>query len=507
MLFALHESRPANQFFDRIITCATGIAADSRLVQPGNVFVALKGLHSNGNFYIGEAIRQGASAIVTEQPLDIQPEIPVFVVANARRTLAYLCARHYGYPGNKLKVTGITGTNGKTTTAAMIDGILNDAGYTTGFIGTDRIKIAAASHPSALTTPDAPTLQKCLYEMVRQKVTHVTMEISAQGIELERVIATPFHCGVMTNISPDHLDFHGGYDAYISAKKRFPDILSDTRPLCINIDDPLCAETARYYPGPVITFGIHTRADIMATQISPSTSGCSFRMCAVTPTASFDCVCLLKVCGLHNVYNALAATSACITYQILPETIIHGLARFKGVERRMQIRQLKDFTVVDDTALNPGSIDAVFQAVKQLAFNRIVLVTSVRGNRGTAINCENATQFVKWGSFYNLERIIVTSSHSHIDGRNYVTAEEEAAFLKTLSQANLSFAHFRELPDAIAYALTQLRSGDLLLLLGAQGMDSGGNILDALLGSGKTMTEQPSSAQHTELIYTEETGG
>ena len=153
----------------------------------------------------------------------------------------------------------------------------------------------------------------------------------------------------------------------------------------------------------------------------------------------------------------------------------------------MQIRQLGDFTVVDDTALNPGSIDAVFEAVKQLpAAGRIVLVTAIRGNRGTVINRENAAQFVKWGNFFNIERIIVSSSHSHIDSLNYVTAEEETAFLKTLSQANFSFAHFRELPDAISYALTMLKAGDLLLLLGAQGMDPAGSILDTLLHARET---------------------
>jgi UDP-N-acetylmuramoyl-L-alanyl-D-glutamate--2,6-diaminopimelate ligase len=485
-LFALKEYLPGDPFFDRIISIASGITADSRLVQPGNVFVAIKGLQDNGNYYIGEAIYKGASAIITEHALDIQPEIPVFVVANARRALAYLCARFYEYPGHKLKITAITGTNGKTTTAAMIDTILDNAGYITGLVGTDRIKIAADSFMSPLTTPDAPTLQKCLYEMVMQKVTHVTMETSAQGIELERVTAIPFHCGVMTNISPDHLDFHGSYNAYITAKKRFLDILPNSPPLCVNIDDPLCMEIAEKYAGPVLTYGIHTQANIMATHISLLSSGCSFRMHAVTPTASFNCACVLSLCGLHNIYNALAAASACIIHQILPETIMYGLSRFKGVERRMQIRQLRDFTVIDDTALNPGSIDAVFQAVKQLSFNRIVLVTSIRGNRGTDINRKNAARFAKWGNFYSLERVIVTSSHSNIDDRNYVTAEEEAVFLKTLSQANLPFAHFRELPDAIAYALTQLEHGDLLLLLGAQGMDSGGSILDTFLSNVQT---------------------
>lgn len=500
-MLAPKENLPSGPIFERILSSATGITADSRLIQPGNVFVALKGFQSNGNYYIGEAIRRGASAIVTEHPLDIHPAIPVFVVTNARRTLAYLCAWYYGFPGNQLKITAVTGTNGKTTTAAMIDTILNVAGYTTGFIGTDRIKIATTSFASSLTTPDAPTLQKCLHDMVQQKVTHVTMETSAQGIELERVTATPFQCGIMTNISMDHLDFYESFDAYVSAKGRFLDILSNGHPLCVNADDPLCTEISRKYPGTVITYGVHNPADIMATHISLLTSGCSFRMRAVTPALSFDCACLLKVCGLHNIYNALAAASACITHQILPDTIIYGLARFKGVERRMQIRQLRDFTIVDDTALNPGSIDAVFQAINQFSFNRIVLVTSIRGSRGTAINCENAERFVKWSSCYNLERVIVTSSHSHIASRDYVTAEEEAAFLKTLSQANLPFAHFRELPDAIGFALTQLKTGDLLLLLGAQGMDPGGSILDSFLSDEESLAI-PIDGKNTEQVKT-----
>lgn len=487
MLFALEKSLPADHFFKRIVSLATGISSDSRLVQPGNIFVGLKGLQDNGNFYINEAICKGAIAIVTECPLDIPPDIPVFVVENARRTLAYLCADFYGNPGAKLNITAVTGTNGKTTTAAMIDKIFRHNGYTTGFIGTDCIKIGAVSSPSSLTTPDAPTVQKCLHDMVQQKVTHVTMETSAQGIELERVTAIPFNCGILTNVTPDHLDFHGSFAAYIQAKRLFLNILFNAPPLCINADDPLCTSIAAKYAGPLITYGIKHPADIMAEHIRLFSSGCSFRMHAVTPVASFDCACILHVCGLHNIYNALAAVSACITHQILPETIVDGLARFKGVERRMQIRHLRDFTVIDDTALNPGSIDAVFQTVKQLPFNRIVLVTSIRGSRGTAINCKNAALLVKWGLYYNLERIIVTSSQSHLDHRNLVTAEEEACFLKTLSQSNLPFAHFRELPDAITYAISQLNSGDLLLLLGAQGMDSGLSILMDSLGKDESM--------------------
>lgn len=489
-MFALKEYLPGDPFFDRIISFASGITSDSRLVQPGNVFVAIKGLQYNGNCFIGEAIRKGASAVVTEHALDIHPGIPVFVVANARRTLAYLCARYYGYPGQKLIITAITGTNGKTTTAAMIDTILTNTGYITGFIGTDRVNIAGTSYMSSLTTPEAPALQRYLHEMVLQKVTHVTMETSAQGIELERVAATPFHCGVMTNISPDHLDFYGSYDAYITAKKRFLNLLSGNSPLCINADDPLCAQIAGKYSGPIITYGIQTHADIMATHISLLSSGCSFRMRAVTPTASFDCACMLNICGLHNIYNALAAASVCIIHHILPETIMDGLSRFKGVERRMQIRRLKNNMIIDDTALNPGSIDAVFQAIKHFSFNRIVLVTSIRGNRGADINRENAARLAKWGIFYNLERVIVTSSHSNIDSQNYVSAEEEAVFLKTLSLANLPFAHFRELPDAVAYALTRVEHGDLLLLLGAQGMDSAGSVLDKFLSDASTSNFQ-----------------
>jgi len=495
-VFAREENLPANPYFDRIISAATGITADSRLVEQGNIFVALKGRQQNGNYFIGEAIRKGAGAIVTDQSLDIYPAIPVFVVSNARRTLAHLCAWYYGFPGRKLKITAVAGTNGKTTTALMIDTILRNAGYTTGFIGTDRIRIASDNYGSSLTTPDAPTLQKCLSNMVQQKVSHVTMETSAQGIELERVAATPFHCGVLTNISPDHYDFHGSFDAYVAAKKRFLTLLSNPSPLCANFDDTRVAEIAGQYNGPVISFGLHSRANITADQISLTDGGCSFRIRAATPAVTFEKTCTLSLVGIHNVYNALAAASACIIHQILPEAIIDGLARFKGVERRMQIRQLGDFTIVDDTALNPGSIDAVFEAVKQLSPGRIVLVTAIRGNRGTVINRENAAQFVKWGKFFNIERIIVSSSHSHIDSLNYVTAEEETAFLKTLSQANFSFAHFRELPDAISYALTMLKAGDLLLLLGAQGMDPAGAILGNLLNARET-TGLPQQTEQT----------
>jgi UDP-N-acetylmuramoyl-L-alanyl-D-glutamate--2,6-diaminopimelate ligase len=489
ILFALKEHLASWEMFSHILSFATGIVSDSRLVEPDNIFVALKGFRDNGNSYIREAVGRGASAVITEYPLDIAPGIPIFVVENARRILALLCGWFYDYPADALHVTAVTGTNGKTTTATMIDTILNQSGLTTGVIGTDKIKIASSAYSSPLTTPDAPTLHRYLHEMRMRNVSHVTMETSAQGIVMERVAGIPFRCGVLTNVSPDHFDFHGTFAAYIAAKKRFLGILAADAPLCINADDAECIAISRHYTGPIITYGIHTAADITAADIMFTPEGCEFFIVSrrtlstldAKPIPPFSCFCRLNVHGTHNIYNALAATAVCLLYQILPDAIVLGLSRFKGVERRMQIRHLHDFTVIDDTALNPGSIDAVFQTIGQIPYQRLILVTAIRGNRGTAINHENALQFIKWSRYFHLERIIVTSSHSHIDSWNCVTAAEEAAFLITLSKANLPFAHFRELPDAITFALKHIQPGDLLLLIGPHGMDAATSVLENLL--------------------------
>jgi UDP-N-acetylmuramoyl-L-alanyl-D-glutamate--2,6-diaminopimelate ligase len=242
------------------------------------------------------------------------------------------------------------------------------------------------------------------------------------------------------------------------------------------------------YRGPVVTYGLYAKADVCATDIALNATNSSFRIHArgsmfnrFTGGIDINITCHLQVPGLHNIYNALAAAAGCLVNQILPESIQNGLARFKGVERRMQIREMRDFTVLDDTALNPGSIDTVFEAIRQLSYRQIIIITAIRGNRGTEINRENALRLAKWAQTYQVQRVIVTSSHSHLDRLNRVSPDEEAIFLKTLTEANISFAHFKELPDAIRLGLQYIGSGDLLVLIGAHGMDDGVNILESIL--------------------------
>lgn len=482
-MLALREDTSGIRTLADVLTAATGVSCDSRLISFGNVFVAVRGFQDDGNSYISEAISRGASAIVTEQPLDITPDIPLFVVDNARRSLAELCSLFYGHPGNSLRITGITGTNGKTTTAAMIDSILKESGLRTGVIGTDKISIADKTYYSYLTTPDPPTLQKHLYDMVKSNVTHVTMETSAQGLELDRVTYIPFHCGILTNISPDHLDFYDSLNAYVQVKHRFLSILAPHAPLCVNADDPECMQIAAKYSGQIITYGLKNIVNITATKIINTATGYSFNLQADLPFLSWSHKCNLNVYGLHNVYNALAATAACLVHKIPDDHILKGLANFQGVARRMQTSCFNGFTLVDDTALNPGSLEAVFEAARHIPHRRMVLVVAIRGKRGPVINLINAAQIVKWHSCYAWDHVIVTSSRSHTDSHNDVTDEEATAFLTTLSQANIPFVHFHELPDAISFALKQIKVNDLLVLLGAQGMDAGRSITDLLMAT------------------------
>lgn len=469
---------------------AGGITCDSRQVKPGYIFVAIRGRTADGNSFAAMAEKNGAIAVITECPATLPPlSIPAIAVSDARQTLADISAAFYHHPSRALALTGITGTNGKTTVSFMLDQIFRQAGFKTGLIGTVCINTGTASFPSSLTTPDAAALQGYLAMMRQSGVTHATMEVSAQGMELKRVHGVNFACGLLINLSPDHLDFHGSFAAYLDAKRQFPALLG-TAPLVVNNDDPLCRRIALTHSGTVMTVGLESNADVTAKITRLNSFGSVFQLTWIMPpslaggenSCSGSALFSLPLPGRHNVANAAMAAAAALAQGIPAPVIARALTTFVPVSRRMEVSGLAGMTVVDDTALNPGSIDAIFNTISTFRYRRLIIVNAIRGCRGTAINVANADTLAAWWHRQPFS-LIVTAAAGNVGPADSVLENEKSAFLEALEKNNTIYSFADTLTVAIEKALAAAASGDLLLLLGAQGMDNGYQVLRHLLAA------------------------
>lgn len=471
-----------------LLAKTTGITCHSADVKPGYLFIAIKGCRSDGNKYAEQACRNGAMAIITDSPKELPAlPIPVITVDNARRTLAFLANHFYQCPSEKLSITGVTGTNGKTTITYMLCHIFRCSNKPCGLIGTVHIDFGEKIIPSKLTTPDPITLNHSLAEMSQLGLSHAAIEISAQGMQMHRTDFIKLSCGIMSNICPDHLDCYDNFPNYVLAKLKFLTMLTPSAPFILNISDPYCHDARRLSTGYTITAGFSPNADIWADikYLGPNSS--KFNLTISRPLVTTGRQCLgpqtllvdLPLPGKHNIENALLASAAALLQDIPADIVQKSLRSFTGVERRMNIFSLNNITVIDDTALNPGSIDAVFNSIRNMSFARLVVINAIRGNRGSAINAVNAQSLATWQIRQPFE-LLVTTGNDCVDAANQVTFEEKQAFISVLQQNNTNFSFISSLPAAISYALSIIHPRDLLVLLGAQGMDQGRTILETI---------------------------
>ncbi|HWR43694.1 UDP-N-acetylmuramyl-tripeptide synthetase [Sporomusa sp.] len=479
------------QDFCDIAARATGITCHSDKVKQGCIFVAIRGRQADGNAFAQAAAAKGALAVVTDCPDRLPPLlIPVISVQDARLALSELAAAFYDNPSHKLNLVGITGSNGKTTIACMLEHIFYQAGCQTGLIGTVRVNTGKSSFPSTLTTPDAVSIHKYLAQMVENKVTHAAMEVSAQGVDMHRVAHVRFAVGLLSNVCADHLDFHGSFASYLEAKSRFLDLLDPATPLIINIADPYCQAIASRFSGHQITVGFDSQADVLARITQVTAYGSLFILEINKPLTTTSGQSLpiarhafrLSIPGRHNIENALLASTAALIQDIAPEVIADALANFKGVERRMNVFHTAGLTIVDDTALNPGSIDAVFDTIAAFRYNRLIVVNAIRGQRGPAINAANAAVIACRGRTLPFN-LVITASTDHVSQADAVSDEERMAFLTTLNNLKVSYTYLSTLTKAIRAALNEAVPGDLILLIGAQGMDAGRQVLTTLVNA------------------------
>jgi len=360
----------------------TGITCDSRQVMPGMVFVAVPGSHVDGHDFIPNAIDRGAAAVVCERNGFISPRATKLKVADVRQALARAAAAYYGYPARRLKVIGVTGTNGKTTVAFLVRHLLEATGTKTGLIGTIRYEIGDRVVPAQRTTPEALDLQRFMAHMVNAGCRACVMEVSSHALEQHRVGEIEFDVSVFTNLTQDHLDYHGDMETYFTAKQKLfaPAAHGEKRgSQVINIDDSYGARLWREGQAEVrLSYGLNERASVRATRIQLLRDRTRFRV----ETPRGDVACVLPLIGRHNIYNALAAIGTALALEAPLEALPAALAAMPPVPGRLEsVAAGQPFGLYVDYAHTDDALQNVLTTLREMTRGRLLLVFGCGGNR------------------------------------------------------------------------------------------------------------------------------
>ncbi len=360
----------------RIDPEVTGIAIDSRAVQPGNIFVAIPGASHDGHLFAAQAISQGAVAIVGERP-DVTVQVPYVVVPSSRMAAAELADEFYGHPSEAMRCVAVTGTNGKTSVVYWLSHVLRHAGLKTGMVSSVLNDTGLHQHPATLTTPESPDLQRYLAEMRDYGMTHAVVEVSSHGIVQQRVRHVSFEMAVLTNITREHLDFHGSMDRYVGAKSRLFEDLSPTSLGVLNAEDQYYDTVRERTLAPVMSYGLdqgQVRAKILE-------DGPGHSLIEIThPT--FRRVVKIPHPGRYNVFNVLAVTTAASWLGVPPDSLIEALQNLPAVPGRWHVLEQPGYPmVVVDYAHTPDGLLQVLKSLRRLRRAAIWLVLGARGGR------------------------------------------------------------------------------------------------------------------------------
>lgn len=434
----------------------TGIETDSRRVRKGNLFVCIKGFTVDGHSFAKIAEEMGAVAIVSERVLE-EVAVPVILVKDSRRTLDRLANAFYHFPSSKMTIVGVTGTNGKTTTTHLIEGIMKYNGKKTGIIGTTGMKVGEEITPLQNTTPEALDLQRMLADMVNQQVDFVAMEVSSHALHLGRVHGCDFDVAVFTNLTQDHLDYHKTMDAYKHAKSLlFSQLGTATKDnlkvAILNRDDATYAEYVTATQATILNYGIKQKADVMACDIKMESSGTTFLL--QTPIGAKRVY--TSLVGEFNVYNVLASVATAITLGVDLETIVHALKRINGVDGRLEIvDEGQEFTVIVDYAHTPDSLENVLKTIKKFARSKVYCIVGCGGNRDKTKRPLMAQIAVDYSDV-----AIFTADNPRME------KVEDILDDMVIGLRQEQYIRISNREDAIAYAINQAVTGDIILIAG-----------------------------------------
>jgi UDP-N-acetylmuramoyl-L-alanyl-D-glutamate--2,6-diaminopimelate ligase len=446
----------------------TQVVADSRAIGSGGLFVAMTGSSTDSHVYIPDAIQNGAVAVVGEKMMP-NLGLPYLRVGNARRSLAYLAAAFYGYPARKLTMIGITGTDGKTTTSNLVYNILRTAKIKAGMISTVNAVIGDEVLDTGfhVTTPDSPDVQRYLAKMVEAGLTHAVLETTSHGWAQYRVDACEFDIGVVTNITHEHLDYHGTYENYRAAKARLFASLKETQPkkmgnirlAVLNRDDSSYDFLRGIIKVNQISYGLTGEAAIRAGNVQCNAAGIQFNAIG----EGYDVPVRSRLVGAYNVYNCLAALATGISgLGIDSKTVARGIENLPGVPGRMERIDLgQGFTTIVDFAHTPNALRAAIEASRQLTPGRVIVIFGSAGLRDKK------------------KRRMMAEVAADLADVSILTAEDPRSetldeILKAMADGAVSHGGvegqtYWRIPDrgeAIRFAVRMARSGDLVIVCG-----------------------------------------
>ncbi|VVM05768.1 UDP-N-acetylmuramoyl-L-alanyl-D-glutamate--2, 6-diaminopimelate ligase [Methylacidimicrobium cyclopophantes] len=439
-----------------------GLCYDSRSAKPGDLFFAWQGVRVDGHRFLSEAVGKGVVAIVGERGREAASplRVPYVRVANAREALALMADRFYRHPSGSMELVGITGTNGKTTTAFLVHHILERSGRKTGLIGTVRYQLGELVLPARRTTPEGSDLQRLLAEMRESGCRNAVLEVSSHALAQGRVAGATFSVGVFTNLTSDHLDFHGDVESYKAAKTLlFERLSASERPAVavLNEDDPAwrALRSSPRKPKRVVSYSASgaAGADFRAEEVRKEPSGSSFRLCY--PGGSFSVT--IPLLGSFNVENALGAFAAAYALGISPRESVKALEDFPGVPGRMERFRSRDGVIaVVDYAHTEDALQKTLQALRELAPKRLGVVVGCGGDRDptkrprmAAVACSLA------------DRVLFTADNPRTESIDHIFAD--------MAKGVPAGSRPAWIPDrfsAIRAALWEAESGDLICIAG-----------------------------------------
>lgn len=443
----------------------TGLQTDSRKVMPGDLFFCIPGLAVDGHDYAGKAVERGAIALVAEREMEL--DVPVLIVKDARYAMAVLANHYYGYPSRELKLIGVTGTNGKTTTTYLLEKILTDQGFQTGLMGNIHVKIGSRYIANSMTnTQEALELQRILREMADEGTDYCIMEASSHGLELGRVKGCRFRTGIFTNLTQDHLDFHGTMEQYKAAKgllfsrlgNEFFEDQGLSRYAVLNADDPASHDYAKLTSAQTITYGIEDlTADVRAEAIEMSSKGTRFNCVTFRGTAEVN----MRLVGRFNVYNVLGAIAAALAEGIELSKIAESLSEVDAVEGRMEIVNAgQEFLVLVDYAHTPDGLENALSTIRQFAEGKVYCVFGCGGDRDRAKRPLMGSVAAKYADY-----VFVTSDNPRTEDPERILQD----IVPGLAVAGYEPSRYETVVDrreAIQNAIRRAAPGDCILIAG-----------------------------------------
>lgn len=432
----------------------TGIATDNRRVQPGDLFVCIKGYTVDGHSFAKQAEEAGAVAIVCEHTIE-NIRIPQIIVADTKVELPRLAHLIFNKPTEKLNLFGLTGTNGKTTTAYILEHLLGGFEGHVGYIGTNGIRYNDVFIEPKNTTPEPLSLQQTFNQMVDAGVKNVAIEVSSHALELHRVDYCRFKVALFTNLTPEHLDFHPTMDEYFEAKYKLFTMLTPDGYAIVNLDDEYgvrLVNRIRVVHQRVYTYGIDTDADFKAMNVTMTTSGTAFTL--KSPVGEYEVK--TPLLGTFNVHNALGAMASAYAAGMPMEQIVDLIAKLSPVDGRMEIiNEGQDFTVIVDYAHTPDGVEKVLEFVNDIKQNSVKVVIGCPGDRDRTKRPVIAKLSVDYA-----DDVIFTTDDPH--------SEDPEDILNEMTQG-MEESHYEVIVDrikAIEAAINKAQKNDIVLIAG-----------------------------------------